>query len=130
MTQNTVGTPLDSAGGRSVSKTVNIIAWILQGLLAFAFIAAGAAKLGGVPEMVKNFEAIGLGQWFRYVTGLFEIGGAVALLIPRTRFYGAVWLGAIMFFAIVAHVMRLHSNPAPAVVLLVLCGIVAYLRRP
>jgi hypothetical protein len=32
--------------------------------------------------MVESFDRIGLGQWFRIVTGLVEIVGAVALLVP------------------------------------------------
>lgn len=33
--------------------------------------------------MVELFNEIGLGQWFRYLTGGLEVVGAVALLIPR-----------------------------------------------
>ncbi len=29
-----------------------------------------------------TFEALGFGQWFRYVTGLIEVGGAIALWLP------------------------------------------------
>jgi len=57
-------------------------AWVLQGLLAAAFLAAGGAKLAGVPMMVQIFDQIGMGQWFRIVTGLVEVAGAVALLVP------------------------------------------------
>ena len=127
---NPISSILSGSTGRAVSKSANIAAWILQGLLALAFLAAGSSKLAGVPEMVKVFDALGLGQWLRILTGVFEIGGAIALLIPRTRFFGALWLCAIMFFAIIAHVAKLHTNPAPPIVLLALCGTVAYLRRP
>ena len=37
-------------------------AWIVQGLLAAAFLAAGGAKLAGVPMMVQIFDQIGMGQ--------------------------------------------------------------------
>src|SRR2546426_8844203 len=57
-------------------------AWIVQGLLAAAFLAAGGAKLAGVPMMVQIFDQIGMGQWFRIVTGLVEVIGAVALVVP------------------------------------------------
>ena len=50
----------------------------LRILLALAFLAAGAAKVAGVPAMIQVFDALGLGQWFRYVTGVVEIVGAVA----------------------------------------------------
>ena len=42
--------------------------------------------------MVELFAAIGLGQWFRYVTGAIEISAAVALLIPSGASFGAILL--------------------------------------
>ncbi len=45
---------------------------------------AGFSKLSGNEQMVGLFEAIGLGQWFRYLTGTMEVAGAILLLIPRT----------------------------------------------
>jgi uncharacterized membrane protein len=35
--------------------------------------------------MVGLFDAIGIGQWFRYLTGGLEVLGAVALLVPGSR---------------------------------------------
>jgi putative oxidoreductase len=52
------------------------------------------------------------------------------LLISRYAFYAAVLLAIVMVSAIVAHVTVLGGSPAPAVVLLVLSGIIAYLRKP
>jgi len=43
-----------------------------------AFIGAGGTKLVGVPAMVEMFGKVGLGQWFRYVTGVLEVAGAPA----------------------------------------------------
>ena len=67
---------------QSVRPTRRIGAWTLQAVLAAAFLAAGFAKLAGVPFMVDLFEQIGLGQWFRVLTGVVEVVGAVALLVP------------------------------------------------
>jgi uncharacterized membrane protein YphA (DoxX/SURF4 family) len=104
-------------------------AWVLQGLLAAAFLAAGGAKLAGVPMMVQIFDQIGMGQWFRIVTGVVEVVGAVALLIPGFAAIGAAWLGATMFFAVLTHLFILHSSAIPAVVLLALNVLVVWLRR-
>ena len=106
-----------------------VAAWILQGLLAAAFLAAGGAKLAAVPMMVQLFDAIGFGQWFRIVTGLVEVAGAVALLVPGFAALGAAWLGATMFFAVLTHFFILHTSALPALVLLVLSVLVAWLRR-
>jgi len=103
--------------------------WVLQGLLAAAFLAAGGAKLLGVPMMVQIFDQIGMGQWFRIVTGLVEVAGAVALLVPGFAALGAAWLGATMFFAVLTHFFVLHSSATPAVILLALNALVVWLRR-
>jgi putative oxidoreductase len=119
-----------SSGRRSLSKGLNITCWILQGLAAFAFLAAGGSKLASAPAMVEMFAKLGAGQWFRYLTGSLEVIGAVALLVPRASFYGAVLLAIVMVGAIVTHLAVLGGSPIPALVLLVIVGAVAYLRRP
>lgn len=111
------------------SRTGNIAAWTLQILLAFAFLAAASAKLASVPMLVQSFEQIGLGQEFRYITAVVEIIGAIALLAPRVTVLGALWLSATMIGATIAHLVRLHTSPAPALVLLALSLTVAWLRR-
>ena len=67
------------------TKSKNIIAWILTGLLAFAFTASGITKLLGVEMQIKNLESWGYPLWFRCPIGLTEIALAIALLIPRFR---------------------------------------------
>jgi uncharacterized membrane protein YphA (DoxX/SURF4 family) len=104
-------------------------AWTLQGIIAAAFLAAGAAKLAGIPFMVDLFAQIGLGQWFRVVTGVVEIAGAVALLVPGLASLGALWLGGTMVGAVATHLFVLHTSPVPAIVLGVLNALVVYLRR-
>ena len=101
----------------------------LRILLALAFLAAGSAKLASVPMMVQVFDTLGLGQWFRYVTGVVEIVGAVALLIPSYAVLGAAWLGITMFFATLAHLFVLHTSPAPALTLLALSAVIITLGR-
>jgi putative oxidoreductase len=104
-------------------------AWTLQGIIAAAFLAAGLAKLAGVPFMVDLFEQIGLGQWFRVATGLVEVIGAVALLIPGLASIGALWLGGTMVGAVATHLFVLHTSPVPAIVLGLLNAVIVYLRR-
>ena len=48
-------------------------------LVATAFLAAGAAKLADAAYMVQLFDQIGVGQCFRYVTGV-EIAGRTKCL--------------------------------------------------
>jgi len=108
-----------------------ITLWILSGLVALAFLGAGGAKLVG--GMVEEFDKVGLGQWFRYFmyfTGVLEVTAGIGLLIPRYAFHAAVLLAIVMVGAIIAHLTVLGGSPAAAVVLFVLTGIIAYLRKP
>lgn len=114
---------------QSVRPTRRIGAWTLQIVIAAAFLAAGSAKLAGVPFMVDLFKQIGLGQWFRILTGLVEVAGAIALLVPGLASLGALWLGGTMVGAVVTHVFILHTGPVPAIVLGLLNAVVVYLRR-
>jgi putative oxidoreductase len=110
-------------------RWTSISLWAVRGLLALAFAAAGTAKLYGVPMLVEEFEHIGLGQWFRYLTGTLEILGAVLIIIPSTVAFGAALLCCIMIGAIFTHVFVIGGSPLPAIVLLALSAIVAYAKR-
>jgi uncharacterized membrane protein YphA (DoxX/SURF4 family) len=103
--------------------------WGLQILLAAAFLAAGVSKILGVPAMVALFDGIGVGQWFRYVTGLVEVGGALLLLIPGLAAAGAALLAATMAAAVLTHLFVVGGSAVPALVLLVLNLVVLTLRR-
>jgi putative oxidoreductase len=103
--------------------------WVLQGVVAAAFFAAGTAKLAGADYMVELFNDIGVGQWFRYVTGAVEVAGAVALVAPGLIWLGGLGLGTTMVFAVLTHVFVLHTSPVPAVVLGSLNALIVYLRR-
>ena len=78
-----------SAGESRSSKALNITFWILQGLLAAAFLVAGTRKLAGAQMQLAIFEKIGLGQWFRYFPGGLEVIGAILVLVPRTAGFAA-----------------------------------------
>ena len=107
-----------------------ITVWTLSGLVALAFVFAGSGKLANTAAMVELFDKVGLGQWFRYLTGLLEVGGGIGLLIPRYAFYAAVLLVIVMTGAIITHVAVVGGSPAPAASLLVLSGTIAWLRKP
>lgn len=113
-----------------LSVTQRRIVWAVRILLALAFGAAGIAKLAGVPEMVQVFDAIGFGQWFRYVTGAVEIAGAALLLIPASGFVGGLLLFATMVGGVATHLLLIGGSPVPALVLGLLSGFVAWRLRP
>lgn len=86
----------------ALSRTTNRIISTLRLLLAVVFGAAGAIKLAG----------------------------AALLLVPRAGFFGGLLLGVTMLFGTATHLLIIGGNPAPAIVLAVLCGFVAYRLRP
>src|SRR2546425_1642270 len=116
-------------GSSSTGKIMNIGLWILQIGAAGMFLMVGFLKLSGDPRMVELFEAIGLGQWFRYVTGSLEVLGAVLLLVPRLSGLGALLLVGVMLGAVPTHLFVVGGNPMPAIILLIVTGVVAWGRR-
>lgn len=99
--------------------------WTVKVVLAAVFTAAGGAKLAGAQPMVEAFGTIGLGQWFRYLTGAIEIAGAAALLLPALAGFAALLLAATMAGAALTHLTVLPGSLLPALALLALCLLVA-----
>ncbi|MBD2769464.1 DoxX family protein [Hymenobacter sp. BT664] len=111
----------------------NIIAWILQALLAAAFIMSGFSKLSHGPDTVKMFSNLGFPGWFAYFIGGAELLGGIGLLIPRTVRPAALGLIVIMIGAAVLHATKIPGGLAkgvPALVLLGLLAVVVLLRWP
>lgn len=102
---------------------------VIRVLLTVAFLAAGLAKLAGAAMMVATFETIGWGQWFRYLTGLIEVGAAVLLWVPGLRALAALALVCTMIGAVIAHLAVLGPSPLPAVVLGVLAAVLLWRER-
>ena len=109
-------------------RGTSIALWVLQIVLAAMFLFSGGSKLFGAPAMVALFDAIGWGQWFRYVTGAIETSAAVALLIPSAAVYGALLLILTMIGAIATNLF-LAQSVIPPLVLLLVASAVAWVRR-
>jgi hypothetical protein len=87
---------------------------LVELVLAAVFLLVGGAKLIGRPDMVALFRDIGIGQWFRYVTGTVEVTGAALLIIPRLSGGSAILLGGVMFVATLVELFVLHRPPVAA----------------
>ncbi|MFF3257227.1 DoxX family protein [Actinacidiphila glaucinigra] len=105
--------------------------WVLQILIA-AFLLLGSAmpKFVGQKDAIDTFAQIGWGQWLRYVTGTAEAAGALGLVVPRLAGLAATGLTALMFGAILTHVVVLTPMYAllPAV-LAAIFVVIVYDRR-
>lgn len=103
--------------------------WFVQVAVAGMFLLAGGSKLAGAPAMVALFDAIGVGQWFRYVTGSIEVVSALALLVPSLAPFGALLLIPTMVCAIATHLFIVGGSPVAATVLLAGTLAIAWARR-
>jgi len=120
--------PIDPVPNRVGQLTT----WLLRAAVALVFLSVGLSKFRD-PMWVRLFGQIGLGQWFRYVTGIIQIASAVLVLIPRTSLVGMALAACTMLGASVVWLTILHAPwnaPIPGALLgiLVAIGIGEYNR--
>ncbi len=101
----------------------------IKALLTLAFLAAGLSKLAGVEMMVATFDAVGVGQWFRYVTGAIEVAGAILLWVKGREVYGAGLLTVTMVGAVFAHLALLGPSAVPALGLGLLSATIVWTHK-
>ena len=101
----------------------------IKTLVSVTFVGAGASKLAGVEMMVATFDQIGFGQWFRYVTGIIEIGSVVLLWRPSKQIFGVDLLVCTMFSAVLVNYFILGPSAVPAIVLGLLSSYIFYYYR-
>ena len=115
---------------------MNIGLWILQVLLAAAFLAHGWLFLSPPAEMVEQMNA-SLPRWFQLFLGVAEVLAAVGLTLPgltRIMPWLVTWAAAGIMIVMVSatgfHLMRGEiSSAAVTLVLLVMATCVAYMRH-
>ena len=113
---------------RPPGRKLNVALWVFQVAIALMLGFIGARKLMGTEMELERFARIGIGQWLRYVTGLIEVSGSIALVVPRTSVIGAIVIAAVMFGAFVTQQLRLDGSFFPLVVSVVALYI-AWARR-
>ena len=117
---------------------MNTVLWILQGLLAFAFLAAGGNKLAQPREKLMANPMMAWANDFTEsqikLIGLAEVLGAIGLIAPMATGIlpiltpiAAIALALLMGGAVSTHLRRKES-PGPAAVLALLALATAVLR--
>ena len=114
---------------------MNIVLWILQVLLAAAFLAHARLYLFPPPEMVPAMHAI-IPAALRIFIGVVEVLAAIGLTLPGiTRIkpwlvpLAAAGLMVLMLGAVSLHASRGETSAAvTTATLFVLCTFVAYMR--
>lgn len=107
--------------------------WVLRGGVAMAFVLFGCDKFPSHAgaSWVKFFDQVGVGQWFRYFTGLVEVFGALLVLIPKTAQAGLALLAMTMVSAALIVTFRLGqpSNAIPSAIFFVILAGIWWSRR-
>jgi putative oxidoreductase len=101
--------------------------WLVRLPVVLVFLLVGATKFNSDPhsEWVRIFEKIGVGQWFRYFTGVMQVSGALLLLTRKTRALGALMLGSTMIGAALADVFVVKAVGFALAPLVLLGAVVA-----
>jgi len=115
---------------------MNIVLWILQVLLAAAFLAHGLLLLFPPPAIAALMNA-SLPRWFQLFLGIAEILAAVGLIVPgltRILPWLVTWAAGgiiiVMVSATIYHVVRGEiSSAAITLLLLAMAAFVAYMRH-
>ena len=112
---------------------MNMALWMVQGLLALAFIAVGAMKLFAYEKYKTQSEKngpTGISRGLAAFIGIAEIAGGLGIVLPMAAniapwlsLWAAAGLATIMLLAIVFHVRR-HESPAAPSILFVLAAFV------
>ena len=114
---------------------MNILLWVLQVLLALAFIAHGGILLFPPAAIVDQMNA-SLPRWFQLFIGVAEILAGVGLTLPgitriqpRLVAWAASGIMIVMICATGFHLSRGEmSSAATTLVLLAMATFVAYMR--
>ena len=114
---------------------MNVLLWVLQALLAAAFLGHGLLFLFPSAAVVDQMNA-SFPRWFQLFVGVAEVLAAVGLTLPGiTRIQGwlVAWAAAgimiVMVCATVFHLMRGEvSSALTTLVLLAMATFVAYMR--
>jgi hypothetical protein len=114
---------------------MNIALWVLQVLLAAAFLAHGLLLLFPPPDIAAQMLAE-LPRWFWLFLGVAEVAAAVGItlpgvarVMPRLVPAAAVGIVIVMISATVWHLVRAEwSSAVITFVLLLMATYVAYMR--
>lgn len=136
MTSASTSFATGAAPAARLSRGANTGLWVLQVLLAAAFLAHGLMFLMPPPEIAVLMNE-SLPRWFQLFLGVAEVAASVGLVLPRltgVQAWLTAWAAAgvmvVMVSATVWHVVRAeYSSAAITAVLLVMATVVFRGRR-
>ena len=109
---------------------MNIVLWILQVLLAAAFLAHGWMFLAPPPDIAVKMNEL-LPRWFQLFLGVAEVAGGIGLILPGvTRIlpqlvaWAADGIAFVLISATILHAVR--GEISSAVITAVMFGLAAF----
>ena len=95
----------------SVAAARRVLRVVPRVALGGLFVFIGYSKFDGDPKgtWFQIFEQIGLGQWFRILTGVMQTLGGALLVFRRTLTIGAALVGSTMLGAALVDAVMLGS---------------------
>jgi putative oxidoreductase len=111
------------------TRNMTIVLWVLRVLMAALFLFGAFAQLTGQQVMVDQFATLPVGDWFRYVVGLLQLVGAIALLAPAVSGLGALLLLVVDVGAFFAQVLFIHEDWIHPIVIGAILVALVYLQR-
>ncbi|MEV4893134.1 DoxX family protein [Nonomuraea sp. NPDC055795] len=102
--------------------------WILQVVTAAGFLLAALGKFADAEPAASTFDAIGVGDWLRYLVGALEVAGVVGLLVPPLAGLAALAFAALMVGATLIQVFVMGGGAFLPLVLLALSLVIAWGR--
>ncbi len=105
---------------------MNYLRLVLAYILAALFIAASIMKFVGTKMEVQAFQTVGIGMWFMYFVGTWELIGGVLTLIKKYRRIGLILIALACVGAGIAQVFAIKQDWIHTVVLALLAAWLAY----
>jgi uncharacterized membrane protein YphA (DoxX/SURF4 family) len=103
----------------------DVTGWVMRISAGLLFVAVGLAKFQSRSIWVQMFTDIGLGDWFRYLTGTIQCAAGLLLLVPRTTKTGAGLAGCTMAGAVAAHLFVLDTGVGGAIIPAIILAFIA-----
>lgn len=112
---------------RRTDRTVRTLQIVVA---LFMAIPSAGPKLIGHSTAAETFDVIGFGDWFMYLTGVLELAGAVALVIPILSGVSAIALSGLMIGAFITQMTVFDGeNALTPMIFLALFAVIARVRR-
>lgn len=129
MATTTRSTTTDRTARRTTGgRFKNVGLWVLQVVAALWFLMAGLGKLTGDELVMGTFDAIGFGDWFRYLIAVLEIAGAAALFVPRLVGVAALAFVGLMAGAVLTQAFVVGGGIVLPLPLLVVSALITWGR--